>query len=100
MSETPDTPKKSRRGLAAMSPDKRKAIAAMGGRALAKTQRTFYSDRALAAAAGRRGGQSVPGDKRGFSRDRELAATAGSKGGQASALIRARRAQQRKEVPC
>lgn len=47
------------RGFAAMSKEKRTAIA-------------------------RKGGSSVPGEKRSFARNRELAATAGRKGGEAS----------------
>ena len=48
---------KSRRGFAAMDPEKRRAIA-------------------------RKGGASVPSEKRSFTKNRELAVTAGSKGGQ------------------
>jgi general stress protein YciG len=55
-----DTPKpKSRRGFAAMSPEKRREISRLGG-------------------------ASVPGDKRSFAQDRDLAASAGRKGGEAS----------------
>jgi general stress protein YciG len=50
---------KSRRGFAAMSPEKRREIA-------------------------RRGGASVPAAKRSFSQNRDLAANAGAKGGAAS----------------
>jgi len=52
-------PGKSRRGFAAMSPEKRREIAAKGG-------------------------ASVPVEKRSFSINRDLAATAGSKGGSVS----------------
>lgn len=47
------------RGLAAMTPERRKQIAAMGG-------------------------ASVPADKRSFSTDRDLSVSAGSKGGKIS----------------
>lgn len=50
---------KARRGFAAMTPDRRREIAAKGG-------------------------ASVPGDKRSFAKDRDLAATAGRKGGETS----------------
>lgn len=50
---------KSRRGFAAMDPEKRRAIA-------------------------RKGGASVPSEKRSFTKNRELAVTAGSKGGSSS----------------
>ncbi len=49
----------SKRGFAAMSPDRRREIA-------------------------RKGGLSVPSEKRSFSQDRELAASAGQRGGRAS----------------
>ncbi|HEY5107031.1 MAG TPA: KGG domain-containing protein [Caulobacteraceae bacterium] len=49
----------SRRGFAAMEPDRRKEIA-------------------------RRGGASVPSEKRSFAQNRDLAANAGRKGGAAS----------------
>src|SRR5271156_2512988 len=51
--------KPSRRGFAAMDPERRREIA-------------------------RRGGASVPSDKRSFAQDRDLAANAGRKGGAAS----------------
>ena len=50
---------RSRRGFAAMDPDRRREIA-------------------------RKGGASVPGEKRSFTRDRDLAANAGRKGGSSS----------------
>lgn len=50
---------KSRRGFAAMSPEKRREIA-------------------------RKGGASTPPEKRAFSKSRDLAVTAGRKGGEAS----------------
>lgn len=55
-----DTPKlRTRRGFAAMDPERRREIA-------------------------RKGGASVPGDKRSFAKDRELASRAGKAGGEAS----------------
>lgn len=54
-----DSTPRSRRGFAAMDPDRRREIA-------------------------RKGGASVPGEKRSFTRDRDLAANAGRKGGSSS----------------
>ncbi|MBV8685011.1 MAG: general stress protein [Caulobacteraceae bacterium] len=56
---TEDNHKPSRRGFAAMDPDRRREIA-------------------------RRGGASVPSEKRSFAQNRDLAADAGRKGGTAS----------------
>jgi general stress protein YciG len=56
---TEDTQKPSRRGFAAMDPERRREIA-------------------------RRGGASVPSEKRSFAQNRDLAADAGRKGGTAS----------------
>lgn len=71
-------------GFAAMTPAKRKAIAAMGGKAIPAEKRSFSVSRDLAVSAGRLGGISVPAEKRSFSRDRDLARQAGRKGGLAS----------------
>jgi len=72
---------KSRRGFAAMSPEKRSEIARMGGRAVPAEKRSFSADRSLAATAGHKGGKSVPDASRTFSRDRALASAAGRVGG-------------------
>ena len=53
------TTPKSRRGFAAMNPERRRESA-------------------------RKGGASVPGEKRSFAKDRDLAASAGRKGGESS----------------
>ena len=55
----PDSAPRSRRGFAAMDPERRREIA-------------------------RKGGASVPGEKRSFTRDRDLADNAGRKGGSSS----------------
>jgi general stress protein YciG len=73
---------KSRRGFAAMSPEEQREIARMGGRSVPATKRAFFTDRSLAAKAGRKGGQSVPGESRSYFRDRQLASDAGRRGGQ------------------
>lgn len=72
----------SHRGFAAMDADKQRAIARKGGESVPAEKRSFFQNRALAAAAGRKGGQSVSDDQRSFSRDRTLASQAGQKGGQ------------------
>lgn len=72
----------SHRGFAAMDADKQRAIARKGGESVPAEKRSFFQNRALAAAAGRKGGQSVSDDQRSFSRNRALASQAGQKGGQ------------------
>lgn len=69
------------RGFASMTAERRKEIAAMGGRAVPKYKRTFRKNRALAKAAGSKGGSNVPAEKRSFSCDRTLARSAGCIGG-------------------
>ncbi|WP_363351383.1 KGG domain-containing protein [Methylocystis echinoides] len=46
-----------------MSPEKRRAIARMGGKAVTPEQRSFSTDRSLAARAGSKGG-SVTGSSK------------------------------------
>ena len=50
--------KKSKRGLASMSLEKRRAIASMGGKAVPKSKRAF-ANRALARAAGKLGAKAL-----------------------------------------
>ena len=83
----------SKRGFASMDPERRRQIAAKGGRNVPKEARGFSRDHALAAEAGRKGGVSVPAEERAFSHDRALAAEAGRKGGAA------RRGKTRPETP-
>lgn len=66
------------RGFATMSPERRKRIAALGGKSLKPEQRSFYTNRELAAACGRLGGEVAP---RRFDRDPELARRAFLKSG-------------------
>lgn len=73
----------SARGFASMTPERRKEIAAMGGRSVPKYKRTFRKNRALAKSAGRKGGANVPAAKRSFC-DRALARRAGCIGGKKS----------------
>lgn len=78
--------KKSNRGFASMSPERRREIASMGGKAVRPESRSFSQDSGLAAKAGSKGGKSVKPSNRSFFRDRDLAVAAGSKGGRAKAL--------------
>lgn len=71
------------RGFAAMSPDRQREIARMGGTSVPPERRSFSQNRELAASAGRKGGLAVPDSERSFSRDRVLAAAAGARGGMA-----------------
>lgn len=75
------TDDKETRGFAALTPERRREIAAMGGRAVPKYKRTFRKNRELAKAAGRKGGLNTPPEKRSFSCDRALARSAGCIGG-------------------
>jgi general stress protein YciG len=58
---TPDSDEKPklRRGFAAMSPERRREIARLGGLSLAPEKRSFSQNRALAALAGKRGGETT-----------------------------------------
>ncbi len=78
-----DPPKKLR-GFAAMTPEKRKAIAAVGGKSVPAEKRSFSKSKELAVNAGRAGGLRVEPGKRAFSRDAEAARRAGQKGGLAT----------------
>jgi hypothetical protein len=52
-------------GFAAISPERRREIASMGGKALPPEKRSFSTDRDLAKAAGRKGGLVVPARAKG-----------------------------------
>lgn len=87
INQTPEqsvTEEKGPRGFAALTPERRRKIAAMGGRAVPKYKRTFRKNRQLAKVAGRKGGQNTPADKRSFSCNRALARAAGCLGGRAT----------------
>lgn len=71
----------SKRGFASMTPEKRRQIASMGGKAVKKENRSFSKDRKLAVEAGRKGGMLVLASNRSFARDRKFAAECGRKGG-------------------
>jgi len=49
---------KSRRGFASMTPERRKEIASMGGKAVNPANRAFTKSRDLARSAGKQGGKS------------------------------------------
>lgn len=72
------------RGFAALSPEKRREIAAKGGAAVPAEKRTFSISAEKAAAAGRKGGKNVDPKKRSFSQNLQLASEAGRAGGLAS----------------
>lgn len=60
-----DTPKKSRRGFAAMSPEKRREIARMGGRTShARGTANVFKEGKEAAEIGRRGGLAAHAKRR------------------------------------
>lgn len=69
------------RGFAAMSPERRKEIAARGGSKVPAHKRAFSVDRELASKCGMVGGRAVSPEKRTFSTNNKLASEAGRKGG-------------------
>jgi len=71
------------RGFAAMSLEKRRAIASKGGSALSAEKRSFSRDPELAAKAGKIGGSALSG-KKSFAADPERAAKIGRLGGKTS----------------
>jgi general stress protein YciG len=71
------------RGFAAMSPERRRAIAAKGGKGVPAHLRSFSKDVELARRAGQKGGRNIPKEKRTFSSNTELAKRAGRTGGAA-----------------
>lgn len=81
---TDDLLPKAKRGFAALSLERRRELATMGGKSVPAKKRSFSTNPDLAAQAGRKGGQAVPPEKRGFSQNRDLGASTGMKGGRAS----------------
>ena len=79
MTESSEEPPKRKRGLAALSPERRRAIAAMGGRSVPAEKRAFSQDPQFAAKA----------ENRFFSRFPEKAVLAG----QTSAELRRAKAE-------
>jgi len=74
------------RGFASLTPERRKEVAASGGKAVKPENRTYSRDRDLAVSSGIKGGFAVPPEKRSFSRYPELAKSSGAKGGAAAKL--------------
>ena len=70
-----------KRGFASMTPERRKEIASKGGKSVKPENRSFASNRDLAAKAGKKGGSKTRPEKRAFHIDRDLASRAGKKGG-------------------
>ena len=75
---------KSRKGLAALSPEQRRLIASMGGKSVPKEKRTFSRNRAIASAAGQKGGRTIRPETRTVALYPELAQIAGRIGGSTS----------------
>ena len=71
----------SKRGFAGMTPEKRREIAAKGGKSVPKEKRAYSVNRDLASEAGKKGGKTVRPSKRSFSMDPALASRAGKIGG-------------------
>jgi general stress protein YciG len=92
MSSNEEQPNR-KRGLAALSPERRREIAAMGGRAVPPEKRAFSQDHQFAAKAGHKGGKLAKPENRFFSRFPKKAVEAG----QTSAEARRARASQRKD---
>lgn len=67
----------SNRGFASLTPERRKEIASQGGKSMKKENRSFFRNRELAVAAGKKGGLSVKPENRSFSKDPKLASRAG-----------------------
>jgi general stress protein YciG len=80
MQDEPTKPK-IRKGLAALSPERRRAIASMGGKSVPKEKRTFARNRAAASEAGKKGGRLSRPETRTFSVYPDLASAAGRIGG-------------------
>lgn len=71
----------SKRGFASMTPERRRQIASMGGKAVKKENRSFSRNRKLAVSSGRKGGAAVKPENRTFYLDKEFASKCGRKGG-------------------
>ena len=75
---------KSKKGLASLSPERRRQIASMGGKSVPKEKRTFARNRDVASAAGKKGGRTIRPETRTFTVYPELASIAGRIGGSTS----------------
>jgi general stress protein YciG len=81
-------PTKKLRGFATLTPEQRRKIASLGGKAVAAENRTFSRDKALAKAAGKKGGENIDPKLRSFAQSKTLARSAGKIGGKASHAAR------------
>jgi general stress protein YciG len=70
-----------KRGFAGMTPERRKEIAAKGGKSVPANKRAFAANKDLAIKAGRKGGAQARPSKRPFNMDPALASRAGKLGG-------------------
>lgn len=82
-------PGEKRRGFAAVSRERIRTIAAMGGKSVPDEKRVFARSPETASRAGQKGGRAVAPEKRAFSMNRTLAQEAGRKGGLAAARRKA-----------
>jgi general stress protein YciG len=69
-----------KRGLAAMTPERRREIASKGGKSVPANKRAFSVNKDLAIKAGRKGGAQARPEKRAFRMDPALASRAGKLG--------------------
>lgn len=84
------TPKKSRRGFAAMDAAKQREIASRGGQAAHESGRAHEFTREEASAAGRKGGVNAHANGKAHEFTQEEAKAAGRKGGLVRAANKAR----------
>jgi len=79
------------RGLATLSPERRREIARMGGKSVPADKRAFAVNRELASKAGRKGNKNLRDEKRAFSVDPALASRAGKLGAKSRAAAKAKK---------
>ncbi len=68
-----------KRGLAALTPERRREIAQLGGKSVPREKRNFCKNPEAAQRAGSKGGLKTPPEKRFFSLNRDKAKQAGIK---------------------
>jgi len=67
-------------GFAALSKERRREIASMGGKAVPKEKRSYSTNHKLAVESGRKGGANIDPSLRSFSTNNKLAVEAAKKG--------------------
>ena len=82
-----------KRGLAALTPERRREIAQMGGKSVPREKRVFFKNPEIAKSAGSLGGLKASPEKRYFSLHPDKAQQAGLK----SAQIRRARSKQKNQ---